>query len=1025
MKQILLFILVFLWITATINAQVGINTDNSAPDNSAMLDVKSTNKGFLPPRITLTQRNGMVSPATGLIIFNTDCNDIQYYNGAGWIPLGNNGILATPGSFTGNTTPCENSSGFIYSITPVPNATGYHWTLPPGAVISSGQGTASITVTFGSTSGMISVAAYNDCYKSAMSFLAISLMQALPVGVSITASANPVCAGSPVTYTAIPVNGGTSPVYQWKVNGISSGSNSSTFTYNPANNDVVTCFLTSNIVCASGNPAISNAINMIVNPLLAVSVSILASANPTCAGTAITFTATPVNGGLNPAYQWKKNGTSVTGATNAAYTYTPVNSDFLSCNLTSNTPCSSGNLATSNTITMTVNAPSPVSVSIAASGNPVCAGSSVTYTATPVNGGTIPSYQWKVNGSTVSGATNTTYSFVPVNGNTVACNLTSNATCISGNPATSNTLTMTVNSAPSSPSAGTHVPSAVQIVWNWTTLAGATGYKWNTTNNFGTATDMGTATTKTETALTCNTPYTRFVWAYNVCGNSSVLTLNQTTSACTFTCGSSLIINHVAGAVAPVAKTVTYGTVTNIPGETSKCWITSNLGADHQATAVNDATEASAGWYWQFNRKQGYKHDGTTRTPNTAWITTIDENLDWQIANDPCTLELGSSWRIPTYTEWLNVDATGNWIDWNGPWNSGLKMHAAGDLQAVDGLLVNRGSNGYGWSNTQHDSPGGWHLYFNNGLSSLWNDYKAYGFSVRCLRENCTSAPNPPTTGTHVSSQTQIVWNWNTAAGATGYKWNTANDYGSATNMGTATTKTETGLTCNTPYTRYVWAYNACGNSSLLTLNQTTSACPFTCGSTLIINHEAGTVAPVTKTVTYGTVTNIPGETSKCWITSNLGADHQATAVDDATEASAGWYWQFNRKQGYKHDGSIRTPNSTWIEGIEEDSEWQAASDPCAIEIGSGWHIPTYTEWTNVIVGGNWTDWNGPWNSAVKIHASGQLTGGNLYERGQYGLYWGSQNTPALGWYLRFESGSCSLWDDGYKSYGFSVRCIK
>ncbi len=79
------------------------------------------------------------------------------------------------------------------------------------------------------------------------------------------------------------------------------------------------------------------------------------------------------------------------------------------------------------------------------------------------------------------------------------------------------------------------------------------------------------------------------------------------------TCGSSLTINHVAGVVAPVTKTVTYGTVTNIPGETSKCWITSNLGADHQATAINDATEASAGWYWQFNRKQGYKHDGTTQ----------------------------------------------------------------------------------------------------------------------------------------------------------------------------------------------------------------------------------------------------------------------------------------------------------------------------------------------------------------------------------------------------------------------------
>jgi antitoxin component YwqK of YwqJK toxin-antitoxin module len=56
---------------------------------------------------------------------------------------------------------------------------------------------------------------------------------------------------------------------------------------------------------------------------------------------------------------------------------------------------------------------------------------------------------------------------------------------------------------------------------------------------------------------------------------------------------------------------------------------------------------------------------------------------------------------------------------------------------------------------------------------------------------------------------------------------------------------------------------------------QTTSA-HFNCGSPITINHKAGTVAPVTKTVTYGTVTNIPGELTKCWITSNLGADFQA-----------------------------------------------------------------------------------------------------------------------------------------------------
>jgi hypothetical protein len=202
-----------------------------------------------------------------------------------------------------------------------------------------------------------------------------------------------------------------------------------------------------------------------------------------------------------------------------------------------------------------------------------------------------------------------------------------------------------------------------------------------------------------------------------------------------FTCGSSLTINHVTGEVAPVNKTVTYGTVTNIPGEPSKCWITSNLGADHQATAVNDNTEASAGWYWQFNRKQGYKHDGTTRTPNTTWITSINENSNWITANDPCTIELGAGWRIPTKTEWINVESSGNWTNWNGPWNSALKMHAAGDLDATNGSLSQRGSFGAYWSSTQADGVDGFAECFSSGLIVVSMEYKPTGFTARCIKE--------------------------------------------------------------------------------------------------------------------------------------------------------------------------------------------------------------------------------------------------------------------------------------------------
>jgi hypothetical protein len=196
-------------------------------------------------------------------------------------------------------------------------------------------------------------------------------------------------------------------------------------------------------------------------------------------------------------------------------------------------------------------------------------------------------------------------------------------------------------------------------------------------------------------------------------------------------CGISITINHVAGNVAPVNKTVTYGTVTNIPGEPSKCWITSNLGADHQATVVNDFTEESAGWYWQFNRMQGYKHDGFIRTPNTTWIS-INENSNWITANDPCSLELGGSWRLPTSTEWTNVEATGNWTDWNGPWNSALKLNAAGYLQS--GSLTNRGYTGIYWSSVQNSNLFGNYLYFDSGDCFMDYNSKTLGITSRCIR---------------------------------------------------------------------------------------------------------------------------------------------------------------------------------------------------------------------------------------------------------------------------------------------------
>ncbi len=77
----------------TANAQMGVNSTGQVPDASAMLDVRSTNKGFLLPRLTTTQRNAMPAISNGLMIYNTTTAEIEVYRGfAGWVTASRMGV---------------------------------------------------------------------------------------------------------------------------------------------------------------------------------------------------------------------------------------------------------------------------------------------------------------------------------------------------------------------------------------------------------------------------------------------------------------------------------------------------------------------------------------------------------------------------------------------------------------------------------------------------------------------------------------------------------------------------------------------------------------------------------------------------------------------------------------------------------------------------------------------------------------------------------------------------------------------
>ncbi len=151
-----------------------------------------------------------------------------------------------------------------------------------------------------------------------------------------------------------------------------------------------------------------------------------------------------------------------------------------------------GGINANNTVNIDINAPVTPSVSIATpTVSPICAGTSVTFTTTPTNGGT-PTYQWKLNGENV-GTGGTTYTTTTLaNGDQVSCEMTSTL-CASPNPATSNTITMAVNSRPTSNINGTTTVCTGQSATLSINVTATGAWTMNIDNGIGTMTGTGNA----------------------------------------------------------------------------------------------------------------------------------------------------------------------------------------------------------------------------------------------------------------------------------------------------------------------------------------------------------------------------------------------------------------------------------------------------------------------------------------------------------------------------------------------------
>ena len=403
---------------------------------------------------------------------------------------------------TGPATVCLNTTGVVYSVTNTVGNT-YAWTVPAGATITAGQGTNQITVTFGVTSGNVSVIETNNCGPGTAVSLAVGVTL-LPVTSAITGT-TPVCPNATgIIYSVTNTAGST---FNWSVPAGASitagqGTNQITVSFGAAG--VGTVSVTETGTCGAGTAVSYNvtisapAPPVVVSPLTYCQNDVAPALTSTGAGL-LWYTAAAGGSGnaLSPTPS-----TLVAGTTNYY-----VSQTIASCE------------SARDTISVLVN-PLPI---VTVTSPTICNGAVATMTAA----GAV-SYTWSA-GVTAAGASATASPVVTttytVTGSTLGCVATAVST-VTVNPLP-NLIVNSISSCAGQPA-------------TLTALGNATSFLWNTAANTAAITVFPTATTSytvTGTALGCSTTASATITVYQfpvisvnsvtVCaGTSAVLTAN-------------------------------------------------------------------------------------------------------------------------------------------------------------------------------------------------------------------------------------------------------------------------------------------------------------------------------------------------------------------------------------------------------------------------------------------------------------------------------------------------------------------
>ena len=554
-----------------------------------------------------------------------------------------NPLPAAAGTITGTASVCQGQSGVAYSVPAISGATSYSWAYTgTGATITGTTNAVTIAFATNATSGNLTVRGVNTCGNGTISANYPITVNTLPSTSAITGNATPVCSSTGNVYSVTATAGSS---YAWTVPAGStitagSGTNSITVRFGTTNGNIT--------VTETNSSGCQGTTRTLFITLQGCGLDANFTATPltVCAGSPVLFANTSLGTSGSTTFQWSfGSGATPSDATGAGpHTVTYSTGGLKTVSLT----ITDGAVNTETKADyITVN-PLPGAAGTITGSASVCQGQSgVAYSVPAITGAASYNWTYSGTGATITGTTNAvTIAFAS---NATSGNLTVRGVNSCGNGTLSAGLSITVNTPPSAPVAGTVTQPTCSLATGSVTLSGLplTG-TWTLTRNPGGIVATSTGASYTVTGIPVGT-YTFTVTNSNGCTSpaSAPVVINTQPAVPTV---------PIVGTVTQPTCAVTTGSVGFSGLPSTGVWTLTRLPAGDESTGSGTTTTLagipSGSWTFTVTNASGCTSAATgTVTINAplpvpaAPVQTVDCTLGFNQAVVTVTSPTGTGYE--------------------------------------------------------------------------------------------------------------------------------------------------------------------------------------------------------------------------------------------------------------------------------------------------------------------------------------------------------------------------------------------